>query len=349
MTTESVLALNYTAEAIEHISFMERGLRNNAPYTSYVMRQVVDMLHNSIKFILPNCCEIIEPEEYRQAHFDLARLPYPVVTFEIPWVKKEKVPEAEGFPEQPSTKRIALCWESKAGFEPVPGCNDVLNLYPEGGVFILPISWSDTSARWVMGSGGVFYPYENEIIKTDFDRVLPASRIAMSALRDAGLIKGNAAQFRAEPFITCPDFADEMISQAGSREKLFAQIIMDTRGELQAFIQACCVLNCENVRTVSISHKPDKKFINGRRVKQAGKKPLSAYTYKILQLSDEKTASAGTDTGLKGGSRRMHLRRGHIRRRNEKLHWVRPTMVNANSAHGVVDKDYSIKVKGRLD
>lgn len=43
----------------------------------------------------------------------------------------------------------------------------------------------------------------------------------------------------------------------------------------------------------------------------------------------------------------MHLRRGHIRRRNDKLHWVRPTMVNANNYHGVVDKDYSVKVKGR--
>lgn len=89
MATESVQALNYTAEAIEHINFMERGIRHNAPYTSYVMRQVADMLHNSIKFILPNCCDIIEPEEYRQAHLDLARLPYPVATFEIPWVKEE--------------------------------------------------------------------------------------------------------------------------------------------------------------------------------------------------------------------------------------------------------------------
>lgn len=347
MATESVQALNYTAEAIEHINFMERGIRHNAPYTSYVMRQVADMLHNSIKFILPNCCDIIEPEEYRQAHLDLARLPYPVVTFEIPWVKEEPVPQVEGFPAQLSTKRIALCWESKEGFEPVPQCNDILKVCPEGGVFILPISWSDTSARWILGIGGVFFPYENEVRKPDYDGLLPASKIAMGALRDAGYVKGNAAQFRAEPFIACADFADDMIKLAGSREKLYAQIIMDTRDELQAFIQACSVLNCENVRTVSISHKPEKKFVNGRRIKQVDKKQLPAYTYKILQLSDEKTAFAETGTGVKGGSKRMHLRRGHIRRRNDKLHWVRPTMVNANNYHGVVDKDYSVKVKGR--
>lgn len=82
---DTITPLNYTKEAIKDLSVMEKGLRSNAPLTSYIMRQVIDMLDSSVKFILPNCCDIIEPEEYRQTHFDLARLPYPVVTFEIPW------------------------------------------------------------------------------------------------------------------------------------------------------------------------------------------------------------------------------------------------------------------------
>lgn len=84
---DTITPLNYTKEAIKDLSVMEKGLRSNAPLTSYIMRQVIDMLDSSVKFILPNCCDIIEPEEYRQTHFDLARLPYPVVTFEIPWFK----------------------------------------------------------------------------------------------------------------------------------------------------------------------------------------------------------------------------------------------------------------------
>lgn len=84
---DTITPLNYTKEAIKDLSFMEKGLRSNAPLTSYIMRKVIDMLDSSVKFILPNCCDIIEPEEYRQTHFDLARLPYPVVTFEIPWFK----------------------------------------------------------------------------------------------------------------------------------------------------------------------------------------------------------------------------------------------------------------------
>ncbi|MEI3776144.1 hypothetical protein [Pectobacterium brasiliense] len=346
MTIQSIKALNYTPEAIEDLKFAERRLRVSAPVASYIMRQVIDMLDNSVKFILPNCCDILEPEEYRQAHLDLARLPYPVVTFEIPWVKDSVVPHLKSFSESLSTKRIALCWESKTGFEPIPDCNKVLDYHPEGGVFILPISWADVSKQWILGTGYVFFPYENTMSKATYDDLLPASKIAMEELRDSGFLKPNAQQFSAEPFITCSEFADELIKQAGGRERLYAQLFFDTRDEIQAFIQACSVLNCENIQTVTLSKKPTKKFVNGRRIKPQSQKDRPAYTYKILQLTDEKTSSDSMKMGIKGGgTKRMHLRRGHIRRRNDKLLWIRPTMVNANSGQGFVDKDYSLTVK----
>lgn len=343
--TDTIIPLNYTEQAISDITYMEKGLRLNAPYTSYVMRQVVDMLHNSIKFILPNCCDIIEPDEYRQSHIDLARLPYPVVTFEIPWVKENVDSRIGNFEISPSSKRIALCWESKPGFEPVPGCNAILKTYEGGGVFILPVSWSDNAQEWVLGIGGIFYPYDNELTKFKPDEVLPASKIVRDALIEQGYSKENATQFKAEPFIACQDFTDEMIKQAGSKEQLYAQIIMDTRDELQAFIQACSVLNCENVQPVTLSSKPVKKFINGRRVKSPEKNKLPAYTYKVLQLSDVKTQASATGKGISGGTKRMHLRRGHIRRRNDKLIWVRPAMINADGELGIVEKDYQINIK----
>lgn len=344
MITESVKPLNYTVEAIQDLNFMERGLRESAPYTAYVMRQVADLMHNSPKFILPNCCDIIEPDEYRQAHLDLARLPYPVVVFEIPWIKDKPDKDVPGFSTLPSTKRIALCWESKEGFEPVPGCNEILKHCSDGGVFILPISWSDTSGQWILGIGGVFFPHENILRKKiDLENQLPATKIATEFLKASGSFVPNGAQFKAEPFVACPDFKNEMSAQAGGLDRLYAQILIDTRDEIQAFIQACSVLNCENVNLVTLSHKPVKKFINGRRVKPSVKKDIPAYTYKILQISDEKIVATPTGEN-KGGTKRMHLRRGHIRRRNGKLLWIRPAMVNANSPLGVADKDYAIKV-----
>lgn len=115
---DTITPLNYTKEAIKDLSVMEKGLRSNAPLTSYIMRQVIDMLDSSVKFILPNCCDIIEPEEYRQTHFDLARLPYPVVTFEIPWFKDNVETQIGDFNISPSSRRIALCWEARQSFNP---------------------------------------------------------------------------------------------------------------------------------------------------------------------------------------------------------------------------------------
>ncbi|MGR7527193.1 hypothetical protein ACU6ZM_23815 [Klebsiella aerogenes] len=345
MVTETIKPLNYTVEAIKDLKFMESGLRNSAPYTAYVMRQVIDLLHNSPKFILPNCCDIIEPDEYRQSHLDLARLPYPVVVFEIPWVKDKPDKDVPGLSTSLSTKRIALCWESKDGFEPVPGCNQFLRHFPEGGVFIIPVPWSDVSREWILSPGGVFFPHENTLRKKiDYDNQPAATKIALDLLKASDSLTPNGGKFLAEPFFTCPDFKREMIAQAGSLEKMHAQILIDTRDELQAFIQACSVLNCENVKPVTLSNKPVKKFINGRRIKPLEKKDIPAYTYKVLQISDEKNFSEPTGVN-KGGTKRMHLRRGHIRRRNDKLHWVRPSMVNANSPLGKVDKDYAVRTK----
>jgi hypothetical protein len=38
----------------------------------------------------------------------------------------------------------------------------------------------------------------------------------------------------------------------------------------------------------------------------------------------------------------MHLRRGHLRRLQSKVIWVRPTMVGASSESGFVAKDYAL-------
>ncbi|EEY8533838.1 hypothetical protein E9M31_003869 [Escherichia coli] len=282
---DTITPLNYTKEAIKDLSVMEKGLRSNAPLTSYIMRQVIDMLDSSVKFILPNCCDIIEPEE------------------------------------------------------------SILNTYIDGGVFILPVSWSDDLKIWILGVGGMFFPYNNKLTKYEPDRTLPASRLVIDTLKENGVAKYNAAHFKAEPFITSMEFKDDLIKQVGSIERLYAQIIMDTRDELQAFIQACSVLNCENVCPVTLSTKPERKFINGRKVQPPEKNKRPSYTYKVLQLSETKVQSNHTGTGKSGGTKRMHLRRGHIRRKNNKLIWIRPAMINANSRAGIVDKDYQINIR----
>lgn len=338
MKTDQVQALNYCAHAIEDLKELELALRGAAPQSARVHRCLIDMLQNSVKFILPNCCNLIDPEEFRQAHLDLARLPYPCVAFEAPWEKDDGIEQLGDFQQAPATKRIALCWESDSKYEPVSGLNSVLNSFPEGGVFVAPIYWGPAQRRWTVGLGGIFVPYENTLQEMALEKTTPAGRIAHGAALEAGLVKTKAKEFRAEPFYLFPEFYERTLAAyEGNRDKVYAQIILDARDEVQTAIQVCSVINCANVTTAEVGAPA---ALNKKR-QEKGKQPF--FSYKVLQLSDERREAGAGGAGGHHASPRMHLRRGHLRRLENKVVWVRPSMVNAGSTDGVVLKDYAVQ------
>ncbi|MFM8749081.1 hypothetical protein, partial [Rhabdaerophilum sp.] len=161
MKNDQVQALNYCAHAIEDLRELEARLRGAAPESARVFRRLIDMLQHSIKFILPNCCDLIDPNELRQAHLDLTRLPFPCVAFEAPWEKEDRIEQLGEFQQTPMTKRIALCWEASPKYELLPGLNSILEAFPAGGVFVLPIYWGPENRVWTVALGGSFVPYEN--------------------------------------------------------------------------------------------------------------------------------------------------------------------------------------------
>ncbi len=342
MKNDQVQPLNYCAHAIEDMRELETILRGGAPESARVFQRLIDMLQHSVKFILPNCCDLIDPSELRQAHLDLTRLPFPCVAFEAPWEKEDGIEQLGEFQQTPATKRIALCWEASPEYELLPGLNSILDAFPEGGVFVLPIYWGPEHRRWTVALGGSFVPYENTMQDMKLEESLPASRIAHAATIEAGLTKSKAKHFRAEPFYLLPEFYEKTLAAyGGNREKAYAQIILDSRDEVQAVVQACSVINCANVTTAEISASA---ALNKKR-QEKGKQPF--FSYKVLQLSDERREAAGKG-GASGNhaSPRMHLRRGHLRRLESKVVWVRPAMVNAGSNTGVVLKDYAVQPKG---
>lgn len=341
MKNDQVQALNYCAHAIEDLRELEAILRGAAPESVRVFRRLIDMLQHSVKFILPNCCDLIDPNELRQAHLDLTRLPFPCVAFEAPWEKEDGIEQLGEFQQTPATKRIALCWEASPEYELLPGLNSILEAFPEGGVFVLPIYWGPEHRRWTVALGGSFVPYENTMQDVKLEESLPASRIAHAATIEAGLTKSKAKHFRAEPFYLLPEFYEKTLAAyGGNREKAYAQIILDSRDEVQAVVQACSVINCANVTTAEISAPA---ALNKKR-QEKGKQPF--FSYKVLQLSDERREAGRGDAGGNHASPRMHLRRGHLRRLENKVVWVRPAMVNAGSNTGAVLKDYAVQPKG---
>lgn len=328
---------NYCARAIEDILRWIANLETlgATPISAQRARVVVDMLQRSVKFLLPNCAQIVDERSLRETHLELLHLPYPLVAFEAPWIKDEPVEERlNGFPQTTSTRRIALCWELDDGFEPFQGLNEIQESFPEGGVFVVPVYYLDDLRSWSIAPGGTFVPHESAI-SSDFQQTT-ASNIATQALIDAGRARGNEYRFRAEPFILLPELFNELVARAGgSVDRAFAQIGLDCGDEVTMAVQACSVLNCANVGTVDIEPS---RALNAKRVAK-GKLPL--FTYKVLQISAERNA-VGTLAGGTHTSPRMHLRRGHLRRLGGRTVWVRAAMVNAGSPDGVVMKDYQV-------
>ncbi|MFC7521429.1 hypothetical protein ACFQS6_17785 [Xanthomonas populi] len=340
MQHDRVQPLNYCAHAIEDLKVWAAKFHHDAPKSAQVMLRIIEMLRHSTKFILPNRCNLVTPDEMRQAHLDLARLPFPCVAFEVPYEQEiglDPLPEIGGLPQLHATRRIALCWEPHPSYELLPGLNDIVQKFPDGGAFVVPIYWSPFDSKWNLGIGGSFHPYKNELRELDMSEQLPVSRIANEALIEAGRGTARSKQFRSEPFYLLPELFDMQLAEThnGDQAKAFAQIHLDAHDEEMFMIQACSVINCANVTTAEL---PAPKMLNKKR-EAKGKQPF--FTYKVLQLAEEKR-EAGKNASGQHASPRMHLRRGHLRRLESKTVWVKATMVNASSSDGVVVKDYAV-------
>ena len=82
--TDRVRSLNYSTQALEQLEVCLPLLSQNLPGIRMAHTFVAKQLHDSVKFLLPNCAELVDMTELRQAHVDMARLPYPVVALEAP-------------------------------------------------------------------------------------------------------------------------------------------------------------------------------------------------------------------------------------------------------------------------
>jgi hypothetical protein len=337
MKNDQIQTLNYCAHAIEDLRETAAGMQQRMPNSARVLYHLIAMLQTSVKFILPNCCNLVEPDEVRQAHIDLMRLPFPCVAFEAPWDKSEEGPAFMGeFKQTLATRRIALCWDARQ-YEPMPGLKIFFDTVEEGGVFVLPIYWGPEYKKWTVALGGAFIPYGNELSKMKLTEATPPeTSIASAALLAAGHIHSKSMQIWAEPFPILPECYEIAIDTYGSRDKANAQIIIDSHDETMMLIQACSVINCANVTTGDI----EAPAALNRKRQANGKQPF--FSYKVLELTQDRKSPGSDESGGHHASPRMHLRRGHLRQLERKVVWVRPAMINVASTRGVVHKDYSV-------
>jgi hypothetical protein len=327
-----VQPLNYAAHAIEQLrSDRQRAILTN-PELGAMYDTVLELLSESIKFILPNCAELIDMSELRQVHVDMARLPYPVVAFEATWNPPQGSRNNRLIGER-STRRIALCMTLTAELaQRVPGTEVFLD-EAGGGVLVIPIGWSDAQGCWKLPMGGLFVPHQNEVTDYVPGEACPVTRMASERVVGAGVPASQLKTFRVLPFNLIPS-----VVRAGfgySEERIAVMIIDGARDEIAMLLQACVVLNCSNVQAATLTAPV---ALNRKRVAK-GKQPF--FDYRVLQVGAPRGRSDQV-AGRHHASPLSHLRRGHIRRLEGKTVWVRPTVVNPGG-EAAAPKVYAVR------
>lgn len=332
---EKIRPLHYCVNAIEQLEAAIPTIRKDMPGIRSAHHLLVDLLRESVKFLLPNRAELIDMTELRQAHVDMARLPYPVVALESTWF----LPDGEGSDKTSgirSSRRIALCATMTAELaQRLPDAAEFLR-DEHGGVLVIPLYWDDAMARWRPPMGGVFVPYLNEVSQYVPGEACEITRMVSEPFIELGLPMRQLKQFRVMPFVLLPEMV-EFALEHQSRERVVASILQDAREELSMMIQTGVVLNCSNVTMPEVKAP---KMLNSKRASK-GKQPF--FNYRVLQVEAPKASISSGGGGGQHASPQGHLRRGHIRRLENRTVWVRPALVNPSTTGEMIHKDYAVR------
>ncbi|MEW6347328.1 MAG: hypothetical protein AB1704_42425 [Pseudomonadota bacterium] len=221
--------VNYASDAIDDLITFAKFWKTRDAASAAVTMKLVELLRTGIKFLLPNCAEIVDGASLGEAHLELMHLPYPVTIFEAPWVMEDEFePILNGSLQTRSTRRIAACWDMADKFEPFPGLHAPFReRFPEGGTFIVSVYYLDQVGAWSPSCGGLFVPRDFRI--DDNFEYLPASIQATEAMRAAGRASGKPFRFRAEPFslVNCL-FAEAVAKFGGDPDMALSQVLVDT-------------------------------------------------------------------------------------------------------------------------
>jgi len=326
--------LNYAAHALEEMNVLIPRIKGSMPGIRQAHEAIASYLHRSVKFLLPNCAEMIDLRELRQVHVDMARPPFEVMALEASWILPDGLPGHKGAGHA-APRRIALCLNMNREVAAAFPATECFLDEPAGGVVVIPIYWQADAAAWKVPLGGVFLPHQNPLSLYRPEEASLPTRL-VNAPVEAMASGKPLQQFRVAPFALLPEWHAWAVEQQGSAA-VKAQIVQDCRDEVAMLLQTCCVLNCDNVASVE---RPASVALNKRRMRR-GKQPF--FSYRVFEVDGATAASDGTGPGGGTAGPRTHVRRGHIRRLKEKLVWVRAAIVNAGSPDGLLHKSYRLR------
>lgn len=331
--SDTNMRLNYAAKAIPDLRRQAEAMKaNGASASAAMMYRTVEIIDQSVKFILPDGGWLFEFEGFKETDLQLFHPPYESVLCEY-FVSSE---EGNTDLTLPVPQRIALA----SDFSMWDDLLAIPDAFEEnGGVVISSIFYHPWSGLWQCT------PFMLGAPKSPDPRYI--SKEAKASARDKVKESGfnlkptkTGVGYDASVFIL-GEYGEKMLSAIKrSGGDPFIHIKNDLNSEEVAIFQLFASLNCENVSHQTLQAP---KSLQKKRSKK-GKHPL--FEYKVLDVSVPKNKATHSYSGEGDrNSPRVHLRRGHIRRTpNGKAVWVQPHVVG-DKDQGVIHKDYHISPK----
>jgi hypothetical protein len=329
--SQTMQPVNYCAHIIEQTAAQLGENPDNL-----VMRNVAAGLQQAQKFLLPDCADMVEIRDLKEAHMDLLHLPYPLVALEIPWQHPNHGNITGGIhATSSSTKRVVLAWHVKdAKFEPWPGFNNVViaQLSADDAIAFIAVAYIDRFQAWMpMVSACVIPMGQKPVPVRDTTAMILAD--AMHGITPAKTWK-HTLDYHLMPLMT---ETQARLEEAMGKHAAELDAELNIHDEMIAVIKFANVVNCANITTTKLGAP---KSINKKR-EAKGKQPF--FEYHVLDVTPEQgERESGSDGTSDRHGPRAHLRRGHIRRLPKKAVWVRHALVG-NPKQGVVRKDYRIE------
>lgn len=313
-----ITARNYCAQAERGLIETVNGFKEKYRTDSTLVKFFCSRLKHSVHFALPDNGVLFD-DNFKGISGKEIRLPFPEITIEY-YVEKE----LDFDPSTPvyAPKRLILAAEMDAAMLEKMGFAKRQN---QDEIAIAVFAANEVNGSWRPIVGGW-------ILYSDWD-VTTGTMPAKSLIE----YPEDRAKFAGSFVALCPGIANDTIEQLGYDDAMM-HMMHDISGEVAAVLALCEALSCSNVGT-EIHQKADHAK-NARRIKD-GKTPI--YETKILSLV--MPGKAKKDSAGSCGDRnpvRQHLRRGHIRRLENKNVWVNSCVVG-DKKHGVIVKDYQVQ------
>ena len=320
-----ITARNYAAQAERGVAEMERqllsrGFKSDANEAKFLKTVIGEAQH----FALPDGGKLFD-DDLRGLRGRSVRLPYAITTveyFDPEYSVKKRMTLGIELPKETGLSIIRGFGDSWVGMADLVArkCADEDTLIfvdalgeVNGHWMAGLVSFVITGSQWEGGDGDIRWD--------------PPSEEGKDELTIGGFCIPKFSEIWVENGIT--DSEDCTLFRSAMRSAVHGAGVL---------FELCEALSCSNVQTEPLERIDQAK--NARRIRD-GKLPL--YETKILTIdAPVSVAKRGDGSGTHHASPRQHLRRGHIRRYDERQIWVNSCVVGSLSS-GRIDKQYRVQ------